>query len=159
MAQFSIRAAPCAHHPHPHSLLVLPSDVSFDCVHGENLSMRRTVDHNRANIRPANCRHDASFDRAADGADVGKRRVPAEGLAQTRLRRLPHRRRIAESWADRRFVKAAPLEYGSYRGVALDLDYLNLRVGKRTHVKRDALAIVIIYGDAPTIFLPGNDRR
>ncbi|MGB6445993.1 MAG: hypothetical protein WBF47_12560, partial [Xanthobacteraceae bacterium] len=29
------------------------SRLSFDCVHGENLSMRRTVDHNRANIRPA----------------------------------------------------------------------------------------------------------
>ena len=48
---------------------------------------------------------------------------------------------------------------GCSGGVALDLDYLTLSVGKRTHVKRDALAIIIIYGDTPTVILLGNDRR
>jgi hypothetical protein len=56
-------------------------------------------------------------------------------------------------------LKRALSNTGCYGGVALDLDDLTLRVGKRTHVKRDALAIIIIYTDTPTVFLPGNDRR
>ena len=73
-------------------------------------------------------------------ADVGKRRAPAVTRLARHSSGLP-----------------AFANTGCYGGVALDLEYLNLRVGKRTHVKRDALAIVIIYGDTPTVFLPGND--
>ena len=75
--KFSIRAAPCAphhpqfptHSPKPCKLRLRPRRKFVDAM------------YRRSQLREyqtSNCGHHASLARAADGADVGRRRVPAE---------------------------------------------------------------------------------